>query len=300
MNSQLDVLAKLFVKFLVIVFVFRHFIEQLQTLLDDVFPDHLQDLVLLQHLTRNVQRQILRIHHTLNKVQVLWNEIFTIIHNEDTPHIQLDVVALLLLEQIKRCPAGKEKKSTELQLSFNRKVLYSQMLFPVISQALVEFRILLRCDLICVSHPKWLGLIQLLHFSVFFLDFLLLFLFFFLLFLLINIFNFGLFLVFLLLLFLLVLLFLILIITNFLVSLLLHHEGNGIPNELAVFLHNLFNPFFFEILLLVFFEVQNNSCSTRKNFLSQPTNSEGTSCSRLPEVLLIVIVLGVNFNLVRH
>ena len=47
MNTKLDVLAKLFVKLLVIVLVLCDLSKQLQTLLDKVFPDHFQNFVLL-------------------------------------------------------------------------------------------------------------------------------------------------------------------------------------------------------------------------------------------------------------
>ena len=63
---------------------------------------HLQDLVLLQHLTGDVQRQILTVHNTLDKAKVLWDEVITVVHDEHTSHIELDVVLLLLgVKQVK-------------------------------------------------------------------------------------------------------------------------------------------------------------------------------------------------------
>jgi len=49
-------------------------------------------------------------------------------------------------------------------------MLHGQMIFPIVGEALVEFAILLIGDVIWVSHPDGLGLIQLLVFSVFLLQ----------------------------------------------------------------------------------------------------------------------------------
>jgi hypothetical protein len=57
---------------------------------------HLENLVLLEHLTRDVQGQILTVNNTLDKVQVIGNKLLTVVHDEHTAHIQLNVVSLLL------------------------------------------------------------------------------------------------------------------------------------------------------------------------------------------------------------
>jgi hypothetical protein len=70
--------------------------------LDDVLADDLQDLVLLQRFTRNVEWEILRIDNTLDEVEVLWDKILAVVHDEDTADIELDIVPLLLgLEEVK-------------------------------------------------------------------------------------------------------------------------------------------------------------------------------------------------------
>jgi hypothetical protein len=45
--------------------------------------------------------QILRVDDTLDEVEVLGDEVLTVVHDEDTADVKLDVVALLLgLEEI--------------------------------------------------------------------------------------------------------------------------------------------------------------------------------------------------------
>ena len=56
MNPQLDVLAESFVGLVEIVLVLRNLLEQVEALLDDILADDLEYLVLLQRLSRDVER----------------------------------------------------------------------------------------------------------------------------------------------------------------------------------------------------------------------------------------------------
>lgn len=54
--TNLDVLGELLIELLVVLLVLSQLSEKFQALLHQVLADHFQDLALLQHLTRNVQR----------------------------------------------------------------------------------------------------------------------------------------------------------------------------------------------------------------------------------------------------
>ena len=113
-------------------------------------------------------------------------------------------------------PLGDEEDSLELKLTLNGEVLNSQVVFPVIRQALVERSVLLRLDVVGVSGPDGLRLIELFVLDLLLLDLLLLLLvlgFVFVLYFL----NLGLFLVFVLVFFLL-----LLVVVNLLKGLLVH------------------------------------------------------------------------------
>lgn len=56
------------VELLVVVLFLREFSEELKALLDQVLSDDFEDLTLLQHLSGDVQGQVLRIHDTLDEV----------------------------------------------------------------------------------------------------------------------------------------------------------------------------------------------------------------------------------------
>jgi hypothetical protein len=95
-DTELDVLSESLVKLGKVVLVFRDLADEIHRFLHKVFADDLEDLVLLESLTRNVEGKILRVDDTLDEVQVLWNEVFTIVHDEDSADVKLDVVAFLL------------------------------------------------------------------------------------------------------------------------------------------------------------------------------------------------------------
>ena len=104
MNTELDVFAKGLIELLEVVFVFSDFREQIHALLDDVLADDFKDFVLLKCLTRDVERQVFRIDDTLDKVEVLRNEVLAVIHDEHTANVEFDIVAFFLtLKQIEGC-----------------------------------------------------------------------------------------------------------------------------------------------------------------------------------------------------
>merc|ERR1712126_494409 len=121
----------------------------------------------------DVKRETLRVDDALDKAEILGNELLAVVHDEDATDVQLDVVLLLLvLEKVERSALGHEQQSLELELSLDREVLYGTMIFPIVGQALVKVAILLLGNVVGVTGPNRLRLVQLLVFDVFGLDFL--------------------------------------------------------------------------------------------------------------------------------
>lgn len=101
-DTKLQVLAERLVELVEVVLVLSDLAEEVHALLDNILADDLEDLVLLEGLTRDVEREILGIDDTLDEVEVLGDEVLAVVHDEDAANVELDVVALLLgLEQIK-------------------------------------------------------------------------------------------------------------------------------------------------------------------------------------------------------
>jgi len=173
----------LLVELVLVFLVFGYLREHLHALLYQVLLDHLQDFVLLQVFSGDVERQVLGVDDTFDEVQPLGNQFVAVVHDEHSAHLQLDVAFLLLgLEQVKRCSLGHEQQRLELQLTLHREVLDGQVVLPVVRQRLLEGALLFLGHLRRLAHPDWLLLVQVLLFVGHFLDFLFLLLLRFLLF----------------------------------------------------------------------------------------------------------------------
>merc|ERR1719298_126973 len=161
-DAELDVLAELLVELLEVLGVLLDLGEELDALLDDVLLDHLEDLVLLQRLARDVERQVLRVNDALDEGEPLGDEVLAVVHDEDAAHVQLDVARVLLLglEEVKGRALGHEKDRGELELALNRKVLDSEVLLPVVGQSLVEGAVLLLGHLLGLARPDGLLLVH--------------------------------------------------------------------------------------------------------------------------------------------
>ena len=163
------------VELLVVVLVLGDLLEELHALLDDVLADDLQDLALLEHLTRDVEGQILGVDNTLDEVKVVGDQVFAVVHDEHTAHVELDVVLLfLVLEHVEGCALGYKQQGTELKLALDGEVLNGQVVLPVVGETLVELSVFLLGDIVWVTGPDGLHLVQLFLLSVLFFDGLLL------------------------------------------------------------------------------------------------------------------------------
>merc|ERR1719239_1368361 len=108
-----------------------------------------------------MMKTLLTVNNTPDKIEVVWDDVVTVVHDEDPPHIELDVVLgfALAFEEIKRSSLGNKEKCLELKLPFHTEVFYSQVLLPVIGQGLVKLPVLLARDVISISRPDRLGLV---------------------------------------------------------------------------------------------------------------------------------------------
>jgi len=98
---------------------------------------------------------------------------------------------------LRNSPLGDEEDGLELELTLDGEVLDGKMLFPVVSQTLVECAVFLCCDVGRIARPDRLGLVELLVGDLFLLDLLSLLVLLVLIF--VNLLNLGLLTVFLLL-----------------------------------------------------------------------------------------------------
>mmetsp|Transcript_36274 Transcript_36274/g.82669 ORF Transcript_36274/g.82669 Transcript_36274/m.82669 type:complete len:537 (-) Transcript_36274:669-2279(-) len=160
-DAELEVLRELLVHGLVVLGVLGDLSEHLEALLHDVLADHLQDLVLLERLARDVEGQILRIDDTLDEGKVLGAELLAVVHDEHTAHVQLDVVLLLLLlEHVEGSALGDEEHRAELKLTLHGEVLHGKVVLPIVGDGLVEGGVLLLGHLLRGASPDGLLLVH--------------------------------------------------------------------------------------------------------------------------------------------
>merc|ERR1719284_370844 len=176
-DSELEVLRELLIELLVVFLVFSDLGEHLEALLHDILLDDLEDSVLLQGLSGDVQWEIVGVDDTLHEGEPLWDEVLAVIHDEDSSDVELEVVLLLfVLEEIEWGSLWNEEEGGELELTLDVEVLDREVLFPVVGEGLVEGDVLILGDVLWLSHPDWLGLVEDLVLVGDFLDLLLLFL----------------------------------------------------------------------------------------------------------------------------
>ncbi|KAK1237457.1 hypothetical protein MKX08_003082 [Trichoderma sp. CBMAI-0020] len=290
-DTQLEVLGEGAVELVKLLLVLGNLLEELKSLLDNVLLDDLHDLVLLEGLTRQVEGEILRVDNTLDEAQPLGNELGGVIGDEDTADVQLDVVlGLLGLKQVKGSTLGDVEDGTELELTLDGEVLDTEVVLPVVGERFVEGSILLLGDVLGVASPDGLLLVELLLLDAGLLDLLGLGLLLLALLLVINLLNLGLLVIVLLL---DLLDFSSILIGDLLLGLLGDMEVDGVADELGVLLDDLLDAALVQVVSLLVLEVEDNGGTAAELLaLGIGDDVEGATGARLPDVLLVIVVLG--------
>ena len=80
--------------------------------------------MLLQRLPDDVERKIVAVDDTLDKVEIVGHHVLEVIGDEDPPDVELDLVLLLavLVEALAGLVVGDKQKRLEGDLKFNRRL----------------------------------------------------------------------------------------------------------------------------------------------------------------------------------
>ena len=92
MNTELQAATKSPVELCEVVLVPKYPTEKIHALLHAY---DLKNLVLLECLTGDVERKVLRVDNTLDEVEILGDNVITIVHDEDEVNIELCCCASL-------------------------------------------------------------------------------------------------------------------------------------------------------------------------------------------------------------
>ena len=90
---------------LVVLLIFAQFGDHIEDFFGDFFGDGLENLVLLQGLTVDVQRQVVGVDDTANEVEVLGHNIVEGILDEHSPYVELDI-GLFVVVLVDLVPVG--------------------------------------------------------------------------------------------------------------------------------------------------------------------------------------------------
>jgi len=271
-EAELEVLAELFVELLVVLVVGGDVFEHFEGLLGEVLLDDLQDLVLLEVFTGDVQGEIFGVNDTLDEAEPFGAEVLAVVHDEDTADVELDVVLLLVgLEHVEGGTLGDEEDALEFKLTFNGEVLDGEVVFPIVGDGLVEGAVFLLGAFLGVAGPEGLVLVLDFEFLGDFLDLLLL-----LLFTLLG--------------------FFLVVVGDFLLGGLFDLEFDVVADEFGVLLDEVLDAAFFEVFKLIFLELENDLGTADEAAVANLGDGEGTTGGGFPEVGFVVVVLGVDLD----
>lgn len=274
-DSQLDVGGELLPK--VIISLLIHLLQHVQNLSDQLLLDDLEEFVLLEVFTGDVQRKIIGINKTTNEGQVLREHVLEVISDEDTTDVQLDVLngLAVVLESILRSLLWHEEDRLESDFSFSNKVDVAQWKIVVLGDALVELVVFFVSDIAGLSHPNWLQAVNLLPVPDGLLYSFLLF--------------FG----------------LVFSVGSFLCG-FVDSDGLGFPqvdgevDELRVFVDELLKSVRFQEIVSFLLEVKLDLRTSLQSWATWIFADGEAGRIRLPDVLLVVVVLGGNNNTIGN
>ncbi len=97
----------------------RVLVGEILQLADDTAGERLPDLrhlrVVLQHLARNIERQVLAVHNAAHEAQIGGQQL-RLVGDEDAPHIKLDMAFAAAIEQVEGL-GGRRKQQHRIGLA---------------------------------------------------------------------------------------------------------------------------------------------------------------------------------------
>ena len=126
----------------------------------------------LEDFTRHIERQIVGINQATDKAQVVRHELLSVIHDEDTLHIEFQAVFMIAVPHVPRCLGRHIQQAGVLLLAFHAVVAPDQRIGEVMGDMLVELFVLVIADFGLATGPQRLGFVDFLEaddgFAVFF------------------------------------------------------------------------------------------------------------------------------------
>ena len=135
LELQTEVLVERFVPFAVVLEEIREFVADLA---GDVLGNVLELAVVLQHLTADVERQILAVDEAADKAEVVRHEFFAAIHDQHAGAVQLQALLEVARVVVERRLLRDEHQRGEAADTFDARVDDARRVFRVVELAFVE------------------------------------------------------------------------------------------------------------------------------------------------------------------
>ncbi len=115
---------------------------------------------LLQDLARDVERQVVGVHHALHEAQVHRQELFRLVHDERALDVELEAARRVAVPQVEGRVRGDVQQRVVLVLAFDTVVAPGQRVLEVVRDVLVELAVFLVADLGLRARPQRRGLVD--------------------------------------------------------------------------------------------------------------------------------------------
>ena len=152
--------------------VLPHLVQGVEDLLYEAVLDLRRLAVLLEHLARDVEREVLGVHDALDEAHVFGDQIFAVVHDEYAADVELYPVFAVLVEEVHRRARGDEEQRAEFARALRLVVDALERVFPVVRDVAVEVVELVVADILLRACPEGLHRVDGLLFFILFLLFL--------------------------------------------------------------------------------------------------------------------------------
>ena len=119
-------------------FVLLHAFKLFQHLLFDTASNSLELGILLERLTRNIERNIGRIHDAAHKIKVVGKEICALFLNQNARRVERKAFFIILAIEVKGCRRWDEQKRIIGKRTFRMKANLTQRIVPIMKRGCVE------------------------------------------------------------------------------------------------------------------------------------------------------------------
>ena len=143
-DAELEAAAKVLKERLVgLAVLVAHLFELARHALLHALGNGLELAVLLERLARDVQRDVLRIHHAAHEVVVVGQQVGALVHDQDVGAVQREALLVVLAVQVERRARGDEQQGVVLEGALSVEAHLARRVLKVVERGLVELVVVL-------------------------------------------------------------------------------------------------------------------------------------------------------------